>query len=71
MDAPVPPGMTDRIWRRLDLYIAARAVCEATPDCTVVEPIGVVTVPVELIARLQSTVDGYYPDEPRVRHYES
>ena len=68
-DSSVPPDVSQRISSRLRLYMAALEIAHTAPDCTKVEQVGTVAVPVKLIRNLQDAVDGYVPETPRVREY--
>ena len=62
-DSSVPPDVSKRIWGRLRLYMAALEIAHTVPDCTEVEQVGTVAVPVKLIRNLQEAVVDYWPEQ--------
>ena len=62
-DSSVPPDVKARIWSRLQLYAAALELAHSAPDCTKVEQVGTVAVPVKLIRNLQDAVVDYWPEQ--------
>lgn len=69
-EEPAPPeDLTEqakqRILSRLRLYMAVREIVRAVPDCTNVEQVGTVAVPVKLICDLQIAERGCWPEKEK------